>query len=238
MFLSKSQPILIVAVIAFSSIIYANEPDEKEVARPVCDVSFLTQNTPSQLEFSRLGISTSAVSVGSGWFSAPKGITTDEFISTTNDEIREMLARYIKNPANRITPDMQVLIDIEIPVDPRKFSSFLSDNGEERFKELITAFKRRLDIARELLPNANLGLYGVPVPSGSNTTLESLETQMNGIHAAAALGLFDSLDALYPTLYFRFGPDDPKFEEKTAGYTQAGIEAALSVRRSDNTPLS
>ncbi|WP_206171710.1 hypothetical protein, partial [Thiorhodococcus mannitoliphagus] len=25
---------------------------------------------------------------------------------------------------------------------------------------------------------------------------------------------------------------------KTAGYTQAGIEAALSVRRSDNTPLS
>jgi hypothetical protein len=227
--------ILFVLSIAISSVVDASSKqtgaDEKSYGR--CEIVVLRQRQPSKLDLVGLGVSTRGVSGSSYWFSAPKGISVDDFISVSNDEVRKTLKRQLL--AHGVNGNIRLMIDIENPVHPKHFTRYMSRHGEKAFSQLIAAFKRRVDIARELLPEARIGIYGMPTPTSSDRNAARLSKQMSGIQAAANMGLLDSVDDIYPTLYLRFGPDDRKYKVYIEEMTRSGIESAMKVRRADGS---
>ena len=62
---------------------------------------------------------------------------------------------------------------------------------------------------------------------------------MEGYHTAAALGLFDDVDFLVPSLYFGKNESTPGHEAGVFGFSNATMTAALSIRRStgDTIPV-
>jgi len=206
--------------------------DEIGLSKPeACEIVLFLQQRTSKLSLGNLGIQTRGVSANSFWFGAPKGVKLDSFISTTEDEVREILTRQLKN--NSINGDVWFLIDIEYPVYPKDFFAYRDIYGDIAFEKLITAYKLRVDIARELLPDARIGLYGMPTPTGSVKDQADLQGQISGIQAAADLGLLDSVDDIYPVLYLRYGTQDRNYITRIVEMTKSGIGAALTVRKRD-----
>lgn len=201
----------------------------------ICRYILYNQRSISQMDIDVLGEQYEGVSANSFWFSAPNGITVAEFISKTDSEIRSVMARNLEK--QNVYGSSNVLIDMEYPVHPKNFGKYREEAGEKEFRDLVFAFKKRIDIARELLPDARLGLYGIPTPTGAVRGIEALNLQMSGIQAAGSLGMFDSLDSISPTLYFRYGEDDWNHVARIENMTKAGIKAALQVRKSDGSPI-
>ncbi len=226
---------VVIVLLAAPAIIHA-EGGSNSTARAVnstCEIILLRQQQASELDLAHLGISTNGVSGSSYWFSAPKNITVKEFIAVDNVAIRRQLNKQLKTRG--VSGSVRLLIDIEKPVHPKDFSSYRRKHGEEAFKSLIAAFKRRVDIARDLLPDARIGIYGIPTPTSRESDATSLASQISGIQAAADIGLLDSVDDIYPTLYLRYGVGDRDYKSKIARMTRAGIESALTIHRADGS---
>merc|ERR1712217_93525 len=90
-----------------------------------------------------------------------------------------------------------LVLDIEGPSDihPRHFWA----HNDSRLEEIVKAYKLRIKIVREFLPNAKLALYATTSPDfDPNATAAK---RVNGYQCAANLGLFDQIDFLVPVLY-------------------------------------
>ena len=174
---------------------------------------------------------------------APYDITEEEFFAATEEDIRAKLLAYL---ADKVELDPEttdyVILDIEHPVHPRTFGGYLNPSHDlydpAQFTRIINAFTLRISVARELFPNAQLGLFGVttPHPHG-DATLEAQMTSQGGFLAASAAGLYDDLDVLCPVIYQRFGRSDSR-HYSIEPYTQLGVDSAELLRRSDGTTPS
>ncbi len=133
------------------------------------------------------------------------------------------------------------ILDIEKPVQPREFGAFIeeleAEDNMELFGQYIDAFRRRIQAAREVLPNARIAMYGVIVPhSWGDPDLPPQQKIMSGYWAAEEYGFYDDADLLIPIIYQRFGPDDNKFD-RLDDYTILGWEEANNLRRTDGTSI-
>jgi hypothetical protein len=166
---------------------------------------------------------------------APKGMSEADFLDASEDDVRESLLSYIDNK-----PDLDpatsdyVILDIEHPIHPKNFGKYLSPMDERydpaQFVRIMIAFRLRISVARDLLPNARLGLYGVTTPHPfGDASLASQITRQGGFLAASAAGLYDELDVLCPVVYQRFGPNDARYEDMES-YTQLGVDSASLER--------
>lgn len=59
----------------------------------------------------------------------------------------------------------------------------------------------RIAVAKSLFPHASIGFYSSPTGPGGFKG-ENFSLAMDGYHTASALGLFDQVDFLVPSLYF------------------------------------
>ncbi len=172
---------------------------------------------------------------------AGSGTEMEDFLSTSYEDIRAQFADYVDRKA--LTPGTTdlVILDIEKPVQPREFGSFIeeleAEDNMELFGQYIDAFRRRIQAAREVLPNARIAMYGVIVPhSWGDPDLPSQQKIMSGYWAAEEHGFYDDADILVPIIYQRFGPDDNKFD-RLDDYTILGWEEANDLRRSDGSSI-
>jgi hypothetical protein len=60
---------------------------------------------------------------------------------------------------------------------------------------------------------------------------------MEGYHTAAAMGLFDEVDFLVPSLYFGSNESSPKHESGVFGFSNQTLAATLTIRRSSGAPI-
>ena len=174
---------------------------------------------------------------------APNDISEEAFFAATEGDVRSKLLAYL---ADKVELDPEttdyVILDIEHPVHPRTFGSYLDPSHDlydpAQFARIIDAFTLRIAVARELFPNAQLGLFGVTTPHPfGDATLESQVSRQNGFLAASAAGLYDDLDVLCPVIYQRFGPSDTQYHSIDS-YTQLGVDSTTLLRRSDGTTPS
>jgi hypothetical protein len=174
---------------------------------------------------------------------APNNITVEAFFAATEGDVRAKLLAYL---ADKVELDPEttdyVILDIEHPVHPQTFGSYLDPSHDLydpiQFGRIMNAFTLRISVARELFPNAQLGLFGVTTPHPfGDATLDAQVTREGGFLAASAAGLYDDLDVLCPVIYQRFGRSDAR-HHSIEPYTQLGVDSAELLRRSDGTTPS
>lgn len=91
---------------------------------------------------------------------------------------------------------------------------------------VVNATRLRIQVARELMPNAGIGLYATVRGFEGCTSAGPME----GFHRAAALGVFDDITHLVPVLYMGSKTNVP-------AATTAALEASLTLRPRDNRTL-
>jgi hypothetical protein len=212
-----------------------------------CDIRFSLQNRYCGLSLAerltRRGISNDAVTLsGAAVIGGEQVATLEEFAEPKFCDIYEKLTVFLIRNDLQLHADSLVILDIEPPaMAPRH----LGDYSGEELERLIRGYRRRIDVAREVLeetglPGLKLGLYQViaPTPQGLNT--EAFEERMWGYIEAGRQRMYDGLDFVCPVLYQHFEPadgDPPTLHPSDAAATRQAILSSLAVSRSDGTSI-
>ena len=188
-----------------------------------------------------MGIGNHAWCVHGSSLRAGYDIDLDEFLTTSYADIEATFSSYVTNHELAFDTTDLVVLDIEAPISPRHLGSWLKElqeaNEQHLFEEWVEAYRLRIAVAREVLPNARLGLYGMIVPHAwGDPDMESHQLIMSGYWAAEDLGLYDDTDALITVIYQRFGPDDSKFDRLDEMTTMAWQEST-ALRRTDGSAI-
>eukprot|EP01043_Picozoa_sp_COSAG02_P046198 COSAG02_NODE_4301_length_5532_cov_4.804120_1_plen_294_part_00 len=109
-------------------------------------------------------------------------------------------------------------------------------SGDATFDRLVAATKMRVAVAKSLFPQALIGVYSSPTGPGGFAS-ENFSLAMEGYHTAAAMGIFDEVDFLVPSLYFGKNETTPGHEAGVFGYSNTTLTAALSIRRSTGAAI-
>jgi S1-C subfamily serine protease len=204
-------------------------------------IAFQSVYSDQQYAMRSMGVSNNAWCVHGSALRAGHTISLDEFLNASFDDIRLTFNNYVTNhQLNFDTTDL-VVIDIEAPIAPRHLGNWLMElqeaDEEHLFAEWVEAYRLRIAVTREVLPNARLGLYGMIVPHAwGDPDMESQQRNMAGYRAAEELGLYDDADALITIIYQRFGPDDSKFD-RLDEMTAMAMSESTSLLRTDGSAI-
>ncbi len=216
---------------------------------PTYDLRFSIQRRYAETDLTDFGITNNVVTIPGSALEAPKVISVSDFFSTDETTIREQLMGYLRRQGIDFNTEDLMVLDIEPgEEDNSERHSFApKDIGNERWddddtrRQIIEGYKTRIRVAREVLPKAKLGLYQVIAPDGQGReNIDAFSKRIAGYRQAGALGMYDLLDVLVPVLYARWGPDDPDWINRIEASTRQGIEASLTLTRTDdkNLPLA
>lgn len=196
-----------------------------------------------QESLNELGIANDAWILSGSALDARKNMSLSEFLEASEATVIARFIPYLQNhPDLTVDTTQDVILDIEHPVHPRDLGRYLDETDPlydpSLYEEIVDAFKLRISVARSVLPNARLGLYGVttPHPSGE-ATMGTEVIRMLGYQAASDAGLYDDIDFLATVLYARFGQSD-HYHSRIESYTQLGIHHTTLLHRSDGSSLA
>ena len=169
--------------------------------------------------------------------------TVDEFIAISDDELTQQITTYLsRHPSLNAKTTGFVILDIEYPEPPSKIAELLDiespELGQRRFAAVVQAYKRRIAIVRQALPNATLCLYGVGSPAARGKDSPAWRSSVAAQRMAVEQGLLQYIGAVCPVLYSRYGNDESGYKTNTAAAENAiaacqditqGIEAAPQI---------
>ena len=162
-----------------------------------CDGYWLVEESDagdySKLNVSSLGFQTNrSVCTNADDSLAGKSVTLAEYLEAKHSDvtksIKENLLPHVRGGA--ATMDL-VIQDLESPkgIHPRLYGEL----NDTQLAKVVQATRLRIQVARELMPNASLALYATAVNASSSA--------ITGYRRAAKLGLWDQLTHLIPVLY-------------------------------------
>jgi len=166
--------------------------------------------------------------------------SVDEFLDMPDSTIRSTLRSYLNSKELSSETRDIVILDMEHPIHPKYLGEILVEceaaGDLTHFVDVVEAFKRRIAIAREEMPYARLGMYGVIVPHSFGALGQSEIDKIRGYQEAGDFGLYDQLDFLGNVLYQRFGPTDVKYGSMRE-MTMHGYSTSQEITRSDGTGI-
>ena len=172
----------------------------------------------SKLDVAALGFQTNrSVCANADDAAAGKGVSLQQFLAFTRPQIkRSMAARLLPKVRGGAAATGLVILDIESPpsVHPRRYGEL----NATTLAAVVQATLLRLQVARELLPAAQLALYATPV--------NSTPAAIAGYRKAGKMGLWDAVDVLIPVLYT--GPS--MHGQSLAASVSSRLDAALQIR--------
>lgn len=179
--------------------------------------------------------------------SALKCIQTDShaaFISYTQPTIETTLTNYLTARGIDYANDTRYFVlDMEHPGigdggDGFAHPNDLGEASASQQDEIVTAWKTRIAVARTVLPNAKIGMYGLLVPNSRGLETDGFIAQRAALIEAGVEGLYDSLDYLVPILFPRFGPDDNLGAwHSYPEYTRQGVDSSRMLVTSTGAEL-
>ena len=206
-----------------------------------CDFRFSLQNRYAGQRLldglATLHVSNRAVTLSGRATRSGTGMSREEFIATDAAAIRTAFTNFL-DVHDLPRADDLVILDME----PEKCAPrHLGDFEGTELAELITAYRRRIHIARQVLqeqeiPRLRLGLYQVIVPDGKGRNSPGFRRRMTGYRQAGCQGMYDELDFICPVLYHRFGiadADPATVRRWVARSTRQAIDGSLELARSD-----
>lgn len=228
-----------------------------------CDIRFSLQgryvSEPDlSTDLSVFGVTNNAITIHGAALEAAE-ITVEEFTRSDRSDINRTLRGYLRTHGIDPDTDHLVVLDMEPkdptephPEDPSRLERLFHPKdlgtfeGDPRQNDIIQGFIRRIEVARDVMPNAKLGLYQVVAPMGKGQYNESFRDRMQGYRRAGELGMYDQVDYIVPVLYTRFGSCDVTDRddlETIQGWSEAltrqGIEESRTLTRTSggNIPL-
>lgn len=220
---------------------------------PICDIRFSLQSRyATAIDLSAFGVTNNTVTISGVALLAPNEITVSDFIAKTDAEIRAALENHLLSRGIHSDTNHLIVIDIEprdASMDPaRAFSpaSLHLWEGDPRQEQIIEGYKRRIAVAREVLPRAKLCLYQVIAPLDKGRDTPGFQRRMHAYRRAGELGMYDRLDYISPSLYIHYGPNDVDPERGITldtiyawleAQTRQGIEASLTLTRSNGAHI-
>ncbi len=203
------------------------------------------------LQSNQLQATNGAVTVRGSALRAGKKKPIEQFAVESPERIEQTFRAFLQ--AESISPDTDELIILDLEPtesDPSNGSYAPNSFGEwlatSKFQSIVDGYKKRIEVARSVLPHAKLSLYQVAAPDARGQRTERFEKRMEGYHQAAQLGMFDALDCISPNLYTRFGDSDRRdargitmdtVHEWIQASTRQGVEASLSLSQTLKNPL-
>lgn len=191
------------------------------------------------------GVATNAVCISSYCLSVHNMTNPESFeavLNTPADEIREYLLFNANHYGIEQDTTDYLVLDIEgYRFTPMYWGNYITETisyyDPQKLDRILDAYKLRIEIARELFPNAKLCLWdlGSPHPFGI-ADLEAMTRRMSGYEYAAAYGVYDNLDYGIPVIYQPWGPTD-NWYHRNADVVTLGVESARSLTKSDGSPL-
>ena len=171
---------------------------------------------------------------GTAWFisgsvlGVSQGMTVQDMLEMPDDHIRSRLQRYLESHQRLGTgAGLLVVLDMEHPVSMQSFASLIDPERHDELRRLVESFKRRIMIVRTMLPDAVIGLYGVGTPPARGRMTSGYAKQIQGLVAAAKMGLLEHVQAVCPAVYSRFGPEDAAY----GALSLSGIQAVSACRQ-------
>ncbi|MDG1837225.1 MAG: hypothetical protein P8I91_00295 [Phycisphaerales bacterium] len=159
--------------------------------------------------------------------------TVDEFIAISDDELTQQITTYLsRHPSLNAKTTGFVILDIESPEPPSKIAGLLETEspelGQRRFAAVVQAYKRRIAIVRQALPNATLCLYDVGSPAARGKDSSEWRSRVVAQRMAAEQGLLTFIDGVCPVLYSRYGKSESGYKTNTAA-AQNAIAACREI---------
>lgn len=197
---------------------------------------------PSELE--SLGVNNGGIAVNGSAVLQNSGEDLSSYLASTEAQITTNFAKYIAKH-NLNGSSAYVIMDLEAVVAPKNWGQYYesdeddkSNSNSSQFDQVIEAFKLRMSVARTLLPNAKICLYGVPVPTNWLSTSSSWIQQNGGFIQAAEQGVFDQADYLTPVLYTRYClQDSSSYLTRNQEIIGLALEAAKSYTRTNGETI-
>ncbi|MCB0321649.1 MAG: hypothetical protein KDD60_12045, partial [Bdellovibrionales bacterium] len=178
------------------------------------------------------GVRLDGIALSSQRFGASVYLSFDEVLGGDADFIRNTLYT-APQEIERFTllTNKLVVLNIEHGLHPRRWYTY-----EEPLRgAVLEAYRLRLEVARQEMPNAKLIAYGFPTPNGKGTDTDA---QMESFREASELGIFDLVDGVMPSLHMRFGPQDPLYEESLQVLEDALVRSfEITNSRGESMPV-
>jgi hypothetical protein len=196
-----------------------------------CDFFLTLEGHYSSLDLAQYDIVTGKSLCAQGSASAAgRGVTMAEFIVSTDAQIEAASRSYFDgaNLSNGFNTTDMIILDIELPVHQQD----MVDLNATIFPLWVEGFKRRVDVARRLLPYATLGIYGVVVDD-CRTNATCLARLVGAYQQAAKLGMYDAADVFCPRLY----PTPTWTPAEAAAIAQVTFGCTAAIVRSDGTSV-
>ena len=215
-------------------------------AGPCCHFSYATQHAYSAADITSLGLHTADTWFVTGDSGGGNPRSWAGFLNQTAEETKARWIDYMttglgRNITGGFATTNAIVLDCESSgalagqsCELKWLGTWLAAkraSGDPTFDRLVSATKMRMAVAKSLFPHASIGYYSSPTGPGGFAG-ENFTLAMEGYHAAAAVGLFDEVDFLVPSLYFGKNESEPGHDAGVFGYGNTTMDAALSIRRS------
>jgi len=196
-------------------------------------------------DLNRMGVANNAVCISSygllvDGLAEPGGL--DRCLNHTAEEIKSYLTFYANHYNIALDTEDIVILDIEgYRFSPIFWGNYLDPSisyyNPERLDQILDAYMLRIKVARQVFPNAKLGLYDTITPHCfGDPDMGVMIRRQRGYEYAAARGIFEDIDYACPVLYQVWGHTDYGFSRSDA-VTKMGIENTRALTRIDGTPL-
>jgi hypothetical protein len=179
-----------------------------------CDGYWLVEESDagdySDLPVANLGLHTNrSICTNADDSLAGKAVSLDRYFSATRAEVEQAMREHLLPRVRGGASTTQLIIqDLESPkgIHPRHYGEL----NDTQLAKVVQATKLRIQVARELMPSADLAIYATAVNASAGAVA--------GYKRAGELGLWDELTYLIPVLYT--GP----------GMHTASLKAAVKER--------
>ena len=173
--------------------------------KETCDYRLVQEAKYSAFNLSSVGIATKRSICMNGYMSGAGGTSIEAFVAQSEDDVRARAIKYILPRVQGGTNTTnQIILDIEKPVERRKFHHPRNCSPESApcYNDTLAAavakaLALRVSVAHDVFPHATISLYG--------TTVNTEPWAMGGYLRMAALGAYDGLDYIVPVLYLGQG---------------------------------
>ena len=197
--------------------------------KATCDYRLVQESKYSGFNLSSVGITTDTSICMNGFMSGAGGTSIEAFVAQSEEYVRALAIKDIlpkvKGGANTTS---QIMLDIEKPVDRRKFHHPGRNcpnkpcYNDTLAAAVAKALALRVKVAHDVFPHAKISLYG--------TTVNTEPWEMGGYLRMAALGAYDGVDYIVPVLYLGTGMN-------ATNHTSYVLSASSMITDTSGTPI-
>jgi hypothetical protein len=248
--MNKLTVAILAVLIIFTSLVLADsvssnrDVEDTKLSGMVLVLQSAWFSDPSEL--TPLGVSNNGIAVNGSAVLQDQGGDLSTYLAYTEAQITASFGSYVTKH-NLNGSSAYVIMDLEAVVAPKNWGEYYdaddddsSDDNDDssQFNQIVEAFKLRISVARTLLPDAKICLYGVPVPTNWLSTSSTWIQQTSGLTEAAELGAFDQADYLVPVLYTRYCEEDASsYQTRNEEVIDVALGAVDSFTRSNGEQI-